>query len=141
MPNLILPHPVNGNLYFGEIDNLPHNGINTVRSYIYLRRGKHTGPNKGFGARHIFAEHHREMAQRGFNSIADVPSYVASILHAGTPLYFEGNGFRQPRILAVKGGAGTSVLQYIEGNGIPIWSVVTAFSAFNRHGQLVGNII
>ena len=36
---------------------------------IRLFHGRHTGPNRGFGAEHIWAEHEREMVAAGFPAV------------------------------------------------------------------------
>lgn len=66
-----------------------------------LSQGRHIGPNRGFGARHIWAEHPDEMRGAGFASEEFVPHFVAQIIKAGTPLYFEGHFSAKTRLIAV----------------------------------------
>lgn len=135
-------NPFNKTYSFGVINSLNLNGSNTSTSSIYLFHGKHLGPNRGFGAEHILREHSKEMKQLGIqaNDINNVPLYVCHIVKSGTELYFEGESWRNTRLLAVNSRAGTAVLEYIDRRDDPIWSVVTAFSRRNRYGQLVGKV-
>ena len=107
-----------------------------------MRMGKHTGPNRGFGAAHIWAEHQKEMAQRGFFAEADVPSYVAAIVCVGTPLYFTAGDMRNTRLLAVRSATGMAVLeQHYLRDAVVVWSVVTAYSGNRKGGSLVGAVL
>ncbi|MGQ0563664.1 MAG: hypothetical protein ACT4OK_01150 [Gemmobacter sp.] len=107
---------------------------------ILLFAGRHIGPNRGYGAQHIWAEHAAEMARYGFRSADKVPDYVAKLVRAGTPLYFEGASFRRTRLLAVRTAEGTTILEYLDRRDGPIWSVVTAFSGTKTHGTRVGTV-
>lgn len=141
MPKKFLINPSSGDYIFGEIDALSLGGIDTDRCSIHLFSGKHTAPNRGFGAKHIFAEHSKEMAILGLHNITDVPKYVCNIVQTGTPLYFEGASWRVTRVLAVKTSHGTAILEYINRRDGAIWSVVTAFSTPRKHGIEVSQII
>lgn len=136
-----LINPLSGNYIFGEIDALNLGGINTERCPIHLLPGKHIGPNRGFGANHIFAEHSKEMADLGLYTITDVPQFVCNIVQTGTPLYFEGASWTVTRVLAVKTSHGTAILEYKDRRDGAIWSIVTAFSNPRKHGTLVSQII
>ena len=107
---------------------------------IHLLLGRHIGPNHGFGAAHIWAEHAQEMARFGLCSAAEVPVYVTMIVRTGTPLFFEGGSFRQTRLLAVRCSAGTAILEYRGNRDEPFWSIVTAFSGTKTHGTRVGTV-
>lgn len=141
MSRTLLINPLSGDYIFGEIDALSLGGIDTDRCSIHLFSGKHIGPNRGFGANHIFAEHSKEMARLGLYSLTDVPQYVCNIVQTGTPLYFEGASWRVTRVLAVKTSHGTAILEYIDRRDGAIWSVVTAFSTPRKHGIEVSQII
>lgn len=77
---------------------------------IVLFEGEHVGPNRGFGALHIWDEHRREMARRGLMSYENVPKFVAAILQA---------------------------VHRREG---PIWSVVTAYAGNKTHVTRIGTV-
>ncbi|EOF6004814.1 recombinase family protein [Salmonella enterica] len=55
------------------------------------RVGRHTGPNRGFGVNHIWAEHEKELARLGYNTISDVARFVRDISQPGAPIYCEFN--------------------------------------------------
>lgn len=136
-----LINPLSNNYVFGEIDSLNLDGIITDKSPIHLPQGKHVGPHKGFGAKHIFAEHHKEMAALKLYDITDVPIYICKIVCSGTPLYFEGSSWRNTRLMAVKTSHGTAILEYRDRRDGAIWSIVTAYSTPKKHGVEVGKII
>lgn len=141
MPNTILMHPVTGLACFGNVPASKTRGFFIEGGEIRLLRGRHTGPNRGFGARHIWAEHVKEMAAVGFNSEEDVPGYVAHIVRHGVPLYYGGESFRMIRLMAVRAAAGTAILEFREQRETSFWSVVTAYSANKKHGTLVGSVL
>ncbi|MCU0463795.1 MAG: hypothetical protein MUF38_04425, partial [Anaerolineae bacterium] len=100
---------------------------------IILPVGRHIGPNKGFGVRHIWTEHRLEMAKSGLFEEADVPHYVLAIIQVGTPLYFEGANWQQTRLMAVRSTKGTAVIEFRDRREGPVWTVVTAFSGTKTH--------
>ena len=77
-----------GTLTFGTIPAVVLDGAPLAEAHIFLAEGKHMGPNRGFGARHIWAEHRREMAAAGLMAEADVPLFVLRIIRSGTPLIY-----------------------------------------------------
>jgi hypothetical protein len=140
MSMLALTNPQTGGIDFGRIPQLRLVGITYPESRIQLFVGRHIGPNKGFGARHIWAEHRNEMAQVGLNDEADVAAYVLRIVRTGTPLVFEGGSWTVTRLLAVRAASGTAILEYRDRREGPIWSVVTAYSGTKTHGTRVGTV-
>ena len=135
-----LLHPLNGGRNFGLIQALKLGGVSFPEAEIRLFLGKHIGPNRGFGAKHIWAEHRIEMQRAGLCDAEDVPSYVAQIIRDGTPLFFEGASFRNTRLLAVRAQNGTAILEFRDQRAAPIWSIVTAFSGTKTHGTRVGTV-
>lgn len=141
MLNHPLIHPITGLVTFGRVPEAK-SGIHRIEpGEIHLRVGKHTGPNRGFGAAHIWAEHQKEMAQRGFFTEQEVPSYVAAIICVGTPLYFTAGNMRNPRLLAVRAVTGMAVLEQRYLNEAVVWSVVTAYSGNKKGGSRVGVVL
>ncbi|WP_201786739.1 hypothetical protein [Serratia symbiotica] len=57
-PNSPIAHP-DGLKCYGHVPEIHSRGdyIPSASGDIFLRAGRHTGPNKGFGVRHIWAEH------------------------------------------------------------------------------------
>lgn len=139
-PNDAIPHPDTGEMRFGRVLEAKSRGERIPAGDIELRRGKHTGAHRGFGAKHIWAEHRKEMAHAGFEAEEDVPRYVASIITTGAPIFYEGGVMRDMRVTVVRSSRGMAVLEM---KGTPddcIWSVVTAYSARNANGTRVGAV-
>jgi hypothetical protein len=135
-----LTHPQNGGVCFGNVVEMNSRGIIIPAGEIRLASGKHHGPNRGWGAAHIWAEHAREMEKRGFLTYEDVPAYVARIIRQGTHLYYDGAHMRQTRLMGVRTPVGMAVLEFRNQRDEPIWSVVTAFSGTKMHGTRVGAV-
>jgi hypothetical protein len=135
-----LKNPNTGTLVFAQIPALQLSGLRFPEAEAFLFLGKHLGPSRGFGARHIWAEHRTEMGKAGFLEEQDVALYVLSIMRAGTPLIFEGASWRVTRVMAVRAAAGTAILEFREQREGAIWSVVTAYSGTKTHGTRVGTV-
>ncbi|CAN8140388.1 conserved hypothetical protein [uncultured Thiomicrorhabdus sp.] len=110
---------------------------------VELRKGKHIGPNRGFGAEHIWAEHHVELKKMGFEAKEDVPKFVAKVISTGAPIYCE---FSHPggnhRVTVVKNKDGHIAIlerKNTEYNNT-IYSVVTAFTKGKAHGTRIGTV-
>ncbi len=140
MANRILVHPDTGGKSFGSVPKMNSRGTVIPAGEVRLLSGKHVGPNRGFGAAHIWAEHAAEMEQAGFHTQAGVPAYVASIVRAGTPIFFAGDSMRRTRVTVVRSASGTAVLEFRDQRHGPIWSGVTAFSGTKTHGTRVGTV-
>jgi hypothetical protein len=140
LSSLAILNPLTGLQSFGIVPSLKLSGVMLPEAPIHLPLGRHIGPNKGFGARHIWAEHRIEMERSGHISEADVPLYVLSIIRVGTPLYFEGAIWQQTRLMAVRSATGTAVVEFRERRDASVWSVVTAFSGTKTHGSRVGTV-
>lgn len=143
MSRVRLLHPVTGSTTFGVLPVLrlgPR--FETPECPIFLYEGKHNGPHKGYGAKHIWAEHQKEIFQCiGMPDCPDamhlVALYVARLLQPQTPVYYEGGVHKRPRVHAVRINTGTCILQFESGNA-PHWHVVTAFNRRQGHGKRVG---
>lgn len=136
--NLI--NPFSQNVYFGRIPQLKLAGVMHDEAPIVLPVGRHIGLNRGFGARHIWAEHQHEMGRHGLTEFTRVPDFVAAIIRSGTPLFFEGASLRTTRLLEVRNTTGTAILEWREQRQSAVWSVVTAFSGNKTHGTRVGAV-
>jgi hypothetical protein len=135
-----LINPLTGRIIFGLIPRLKLGGVEYPEANVFLFQGRHIGPNHGFGARHIWAEHRFEMAKDGLQNEWDVSHYVLGIVKTGTPLIFEGASWRKTRLMAVRATTGTAILEFRDLREAPIWSVVTAFSGTKTHGTRVGTV-
>jgi hypothetical protein len=141
VPNTQLFHPDNETLIFGNVPEVNSRGILIPGGPIKLLKGRHNGPNRGFGAAHIWAEHSLEMAKHQCGNVDDVPRYVSLIIQTGTPLYFSGEITRTTRIMAVRALPGTAILEHRTLRTECFWSVVTAYSANKKHGTQVGSVL
>ena len=141
MPNTLILNPNTGSPSFGLVPGMNSRGTVIVSGEIRLLRGKHLGPNRGFGACHIWAEHTKEMKKLGFLQESDVPKYVAHIIRTGTPLFYSGDSFTKIRLMAVRAVAGTAILEVREQRELTFWSVVTAYSGTKNHGTRVGTVV
>jgi hypothetical protein len=135
-----ITNPDSGLDTFGVVPKIRLGGVAFAETQIQLFQGKHSGPNKGFGVRHIWAEHQREMKRVGFLEESDVARYVLSILQPGTSLFYEGASWKNTRLMAVRSAKGTVILEYRERREGPVWAVVTAFSGTKTHGTRVGAV-
>lgn len=141
MANLLLQNPRTGKSSFGYIEEARVSGIVIPSGEIYLKQGEHRGPNLGYGAAHIWAEHAKEMLSVGFSVQEQVPAFVASIIQSGSRVYFEAAQMRGgKRVSVVRSSNGMAVLEHKATSGNPSYSVVTAYLKAKAHGTLVGTV-
>ena len=140
MSSLAILNPRTGSYSFGTVPGLKLSGVSLPETQIHLPVGRHIGPNKGFGVRHIWAEHQFEMAKVGYLNELDVPLYVLGIIQVGTPLYFEGASWQNTRLMAVRSARGTAIMEFRDRREGPVWTIVTAFSGTKTHGTRVGTV-
>lgn len=74
-----------GSVRFGTVSAQTAKEANIAPGAIILKHGEHTGPHKGYGRKHIQAEHGKEIAAAGFSSPEDFVQYVASNFNAIYP--------------------------------------------------------
>lgn len=86
---------------------------------IRVQRGRHDGPNKGFGKTHIVAEHADEFKFCGFDQ------FVVDAVTTFSELYVQGDKM----VVVFRTGKSRlqAVLEYRTKVPPPFWSVVTAF--------------
>jgi hypothetical protein len=141
LANLLLSNPATGRSSFGYIEETRLSGMLIPSGFIYLRVGEHRGPNSGYGAAHIWAEHAKEMASVGFVAFEQVPHFVVRIVQPGSSLFCEasqmGGG---SRVSVVRSANGTAILEHKGTRGNPSYSVVTAYLKARAHGTLVGTV-
>ncbi|EPY0179491.1 hypothetical protein ACW3ST_004943 [Salmonella enterica subsp. salamae serovar 42:b:e,n,x,z15] len=89
-PNSPIAHP-DGLACYGRVPEIETKNDFIPAGDIFLRKGKYTGLNSGFGVNHIWAEHEKELAQLGYNTISDVARFVRDIIQPGAPIYCEFN--------------------------------------------------
>lgn len=140
MPQTLIPHPTNGTVYFGVIEEKTVRGLIIPGAPIILRRGNHSRKG-GFGVRHIWARHEADLRKKGYNGEDDVAKFIAAIILAGSPVYCEFERRRETRVSVVRGAAGMAVLEHkTDRNDNCLYSVVTAFSHQNAHGTRIGSV-
>ena len=131
-----------GNISFGTISEITYKGDLIPGGEIHLKKGQHIGPNKGFGAEHIWAEHSKEMLKEGFSTIEDVQSYVKQIISSGSAIHCE---FERKktfyRLAIIRSSKGTAILEYKGQYPNGYYSVVTAFSGNKKHGPKIGTVL
>lgn len=145
--NTPLIHPETQEEIFGYIPKMISRGVIIDAGPIILRTGHHKGPNKGFGANHIWYEHSdskrlKDLIKEGFSPVEAVIHYVAGIVQPGNKIYCEFNstkGRHRPTVL--HGSAGFAVLEPFElGDGETVYSVITAYPKGVASGTLIGEI-
>lgn len=139
MPNTLILHPTNGTHFFGLVPEKRVRGILIPGAPIVLKLGKHGGRG-GFGVRHIWARHEREVRARGYVCIEDVARYVAEIVRPGSPIFCEFAQMRDIRVTVVRTGTGIAVLEHKQVGNDFHYSVVTAFAQRNAHGTRIGTV-
>jgi hypothetical protein len=141
LANLLLQNPLTGKSSFGYIEEIRVSGVIIPGGVVHLKQGEHRGPNRGFGAAHIWAEHAKEMLSVGFGSQDQVPAFVASIIQPGSRVYYEAAQLRGgKRVSVVRSATGMAVLEHKGTWGNPTYSVVTAYLKTKAHGTLVGTV-
>jgi hypothetical protein len=129
-----------GIMSFGIVPALKLDGVELPDAEVRLFQGKHIGPHRGFGARHIWQEHGEALVRLGVAEEANVAQFVEKIVRAGTPLFYEGASWRTTRLMAVRTASGQAILEFRAQREGAIWSVVTAFPGTKTHGTRVGTV-
>lgn len=138
MPETIIPHPSGSDTY-GRVMERKSSGVLIPGGLIFLKRGRYG--RGGYGARHVWERHRKEMEKAGFESEDDVAAYVATIVCPGTPLFYEHGHMRQMRVTVVRGVLGTAILEHKPWDPTgPCYSVLTAFGQRNAIGSRIGSI-
>ncbi len=81
------------------------------------------------------------MLSVGFTAVAHVPAFVATIVHPGAHIYFEGSRLRGGvRVSVVRSSNGMAILEHMGTRGNPNYSIVTAYLKSKAHGTLIGTV-
>lgn len=129
-PNSHIAHPA-GLPCFGSLPEFVSRGDVIPAGDIFLRVGNHRGPNSGFGVRHIWAEHEKELVRLGYHTVNDVARFVCDVIQPGAGVYCEFNhpgGKHRPKVL--RSALGIVILEPKEADWAQsgwIYSVVTAY--------------
>lgn len=142
-PNSNINHP-DGLHCYGQIPEISTKRDRIPGGEIFLRTGRHTGPNRGFGVRHIWAEHEKELVSLGYGSVNDVARFIRDIIRPGSPIYCEFNSIiGKHRTTILKSALGLAILEPREDPDSQsgyIYVVVTAFNKRQAHGTMVGKV-
>jgi hypothetical protein len=129
-------HPTNGTPHFCAFPELKGVGRAFASGLVYLKEGRHNGPNNGFGVLHIWAEHFP--SERDTTAAeAQITEFVANILIAGSSIHY--NAEQEDRALIWRSSKGLVILEERRDAEGTHYSVVTAFRGQLR-GALIGTI-
>lgn len=134
-------HPVTGLACWGIVE-VTSTLLNQPGGEIYLRAGKHIGPHKGFGMRHIWQERGHDLIKWGYPTFDDVPRFVSEIIVHGTNIVceFDSMGGYQ-RVVVLRGRMGCAVLApWSNGDDGLFYSVVTAYRNRATNGKAVARV-
>ena len=140
--NTFILNPKTGDYVFGIIPEINYRGDFFPEGEIKLRHGEHKGPNRGFGVTHIWAEHAKELTDKGYVNIDDVAKYLSDLIGPGSPIYCEFNSMRgNHRIAVLRSSVGVVFLeQKSDAYNNIFYSVVTAFRKTKAHGTRIGSV-
>ncbi|MBT0719653.1 hypothetical protein HGT71_15525 [Rosenbergiella epipactidis] len=135
------PHPVTGEVCWGYV-RVTSQHLNQPGGPIYLRAGKHIGPHKGFGIRHIWEQHGADLIRGGYRTFNDVPRFVSDIIVDGANIVCEFNAMKShDRLIILRGRKGRVILSaWSNGDDEFYYSVVTAFRNGASNGTAVGRV-
>jgi hypothetical protein len=137
IPDRRINHPTNGTPHFCAFPELKGAGRAFAGGLVYLKEGRHNGPNNGFGVLHIWAEHFKKETDPGAAE-SRIALYVSSILIAGSSIHYSAD--REDRALIWSNSKGLVMLEERTGGEEGIhYSVVTAFRG-RLKGALIGEI-
>ena len=140
--NTFVTNPSDGSLIYGRIPTIKFQRDYFCEGNIMLRVGEHIKANRGFGVRHIWAEHSKELIRMGYHSVDEVARYISDIINVGAPIFCEFNNLRgNHRIAVLRTSKGIVFLEKkYDGRNEVFYSVVTAFSSKKAHGTKIGNV-
>ncbi len=139
--DLNLSHPLTGLESWGVV-KVTSQLLAQPGGVIYLRAGKHIGPHKGFGVRHIWEERGHDLIKWGYPTFYDVRRLVSDIIVPGTNIVCEFDAMKgYERLIVLTGRIGGGVLSACPiGEGEIYYSVVTAYRNRTPNGKAVAVI-
>jgi hypothetical protein len=140
LSNQFLINPTSNQYCFGYVAEARVKSTVIPSGEIRLEAGRHWGPNKGYGAKHIWVEHQKEICKFGLRTIEDVPHYVAKIVRENARLLYEGGDLRGTKITVVESSFGIAILGYVDRADEAFWRVITAYGRRQGHGTRFGNV-
>lgn len=136
--NTLIEYP-SGGFIFGSIPDMPN--FQLPGGDVYLRAGEHFGPGRGFGLKHIWAGHQKDLALFDCFEIDGVAAHIASLITPGAPIYCEFRDMRgMHRVAVLRNTMGTLVLEPRHDRSGFAYSVITWHPGRRASGTLVGNV-
>jgi hypothetical protein len=135
-PDRRINHPTNGTPHFCAFPELKGVGRAFAAGLVYLKEGRHKGPNNGFGVLHIWAEHFASESDLK-TAESKITEYVATILISGSSIHYSAE--QEDRALIWGNSKGLVMLEERTGTEGMHYSVVTAFRG-RLKGALIGKI-
>jgi hypothetical protein len=139
--NTFIINPKTGTPLFGVMPEIKNKAYYFPEGDIYLRHGEHRGPNRGWGLKHIWAEHKSELLALGHEERKNVADFVSEIIQSKAKIFCEFSQIASERVTVLKSPTGLVILDHrTDGEGTDFYSVVTAFKANRAQGVLIGNL-
>jgi hypothetical protein len=137
-PERRINHPTNATPHFCTFPKLKGVGGRAFAGgLVYLKEGRHNGPNNGFGVLHIWAEHFTGESEANAAEVK-IAEYVATILMTGSSIHHSAD--QEDRALIWGNSKGLVMLEErAAGEEGVHYSVVTAFRG-RLKGTLIGKI-
>ena len=139
--NKYIINPYTGTPVFGVIPLIKNKSYCFPEGEIFLKYGEHRGANRGWGLKHIWKEHEKDMLIMGYKSESDVSRYIGDILKSGSKIYCEFSNLRNERVAVLQSSIGSAIIEHrVDGKNNTFYSVITAYKQGRRkpHGQLIG---
>lgn len=135
--NSLIKNPLTGDISFGRI---PPNNSNIMEGDIYLKLGDvGFGRDRrgGYGARHIWDKHKRDLS---INSPEDIALVICNILQDGVDVFVDFSAsITRPVIL--NSAIGRVVIEKKQIGGSCAYSIISAYGSRVAKGTLIGNLL
>lgn len=146
--NTLIINPKTDTYIFGVVPEIKHRSHYFHEGNIYLRFGKHFGPNRGFGIEHIWVQHEHELIQAGYSiekyktPINAVANYVSDIIYTGSGLYCEFASIRgDHRITVVRSSKGLAIIEpFSNSRNESHYRIITAYRSKKAQGTKIGTL-
>jgi len=137
----IIVNPATGLPSFGTFPAINTQGVTFDGGPIYLRYGRHEGPNKGWGFEHIWLARFPQCQDQQL-ATQQVTGLICSIIIPGATIHYEyGVGSAGRRTSLFKNSQGIVVVEErLDGKGDIFYGIVTAFNAAKANGSIIGAI-
>ena len=137
----VIRHPHTGSTTFGFVPSLLAITGSARSLPVRLTYGRQAGDAYGYGAIHCWKGHEKDIRKLGGDCPEDSALLVASVIKAGTSLFFEKSEVGSSKIVAYRPFAGTVVLGLTGKGNFQYWKVITAHAEKGRCGRKLGQIM